>query len=248
VPDGRGEGSIPARGGSFPTTRWSLVFAVGGTSVSSGEALQSLCQIYWPPVYSYARYRGYSADQAEDLTQGFFTKLLEKNYVQQADQERGKFRTFMLSSFKNYMANEWDRAQAEKRGGGQWLVSLDFEDAERGIRVDPADNKTPETIFAERWARTLLDQVMDQLRRDMVRAGNGERFERLKGYLTGAEPGPAYKQLASELGMTESAIKVSVHRMRQRFARLLRKEVEHTVEYEDAVAGEIRFLIEALGS
>ena len=248
MPDPRGESSIPARGGSFPTTRWSLVFAVGGSSVNSSEALGSLCQIYWPPVYAYARHRGYSTDHAEDLTQGFFTKLLEKNYVQQADRDRGKFRTFLLSSFKNFMANEWDRSQAQKRGGGQWIVSLDFADAERGIRVDPADNKTPETLFAERWARTLLDQVIDQLRDEMVRAGNAEQFEHLKGFLTGSEPGVRYKQLAGDLNMTESAVKVSVHRMRQRFAHLLRKEVEHTVEDEDAVAAEIRYLIDALGS
>ena len=221
---------------------------MGGSSISSAEALESLCQIYWPRVYAYARYRGYSTDQAEDLTQGFFAKLLEKNYIQQADRDRGKFRTFLLSSFKNFMANEWDRSQAQKRGGGQWIVSLDFEDAERGIRVDPADNKTPETLFAERWARTLLDQVIDQLRDEMVRAGNAERFAQLKGFLTGFEPGVGYKQLAGELNMTESAVKVSVHRMRQRFARLLRNEVEHTVEDEEAVAAEIRYLIAALGS
>ena len=239
---------LPARGGSFPTTRWSLVLAVGGSSVTSAEALDSLCRIYWPPIYAYARYRGYSTEHAEDLTQGFFAKLLEKRYVDQANRERGKFRAFLLSSFKNYMANEWDRSRAQKRGGGQWFVSLDFSDAERQVRIEPADRSTPETIFMQRWARTLLDQVLDRLRDETIRAGNAKRFDRLKGFLTGSEPGVAYRQLATELDMSESAVKVAVHRMRQRFRRLLHQEVEHTVEDPDAVADEIRYLIDALGS
>ena len=215
---------------------------------SSAEALAYLCEIYWPAVYTYARYRGYSTDDAEDLTQGFFVKLLEKNYVRQANRERGKFRTFLLSSFKNYMANEWDRTQAQKRGGGQWFVSLDFTDAERQVRIEPADEATPETIFAQRWARTLLDRVLDQLREEIVRAGHAERFDRMKGCLIGSEPGVPYRQLAADLDMSESAVKVAVHRMRQRFARLLRQEVGHTVDNENAVADEIRYLIDALTS
>jgi RNA polymerase sigma factor (sigma-70 family) len=240
--------SIPARGGSFPTTRWSLVLAVGGSNTDSEEALATLCQSYWPAVYAYARYRGYSTDHAEDLTQGFFTKLLEKHYVEQADRERGKFRTFMLSSFKNYMANEWDKAQAQKRGGGQGLLSLDFTDEERQVRIEPADHTTPETIFVQRWTRTLLDRVLGQLCDEMEKAGYAERFDRLKGFLTGSDPTAAYREIAAELEMSESAVKVTVHRMRRRFAHLLREEVEHTVHDQEAVADEIRFLIEALAS
>ena len=155
---------------------------------SSDKALAYLCEIYWLAVYTYARYRGYSTDHAEDLTQGFFVKLLEKNYVRQADRERGKFRTFLLSSFKNYMANEWDRTQTQKRGGGLWFVSLDFADAELQVRIEPADGATPETVFAQRWARTLLDRVLDHLRDEMARAGQAERFDRMKGCLTGRSP------------------------------------------------------------
>ncbi len=135
MPGESADGTLPGRGGSCPTTRWSLVLAVGGPGVNSEDALGSLCRIYWPPVYAYARHRGYSPEHAEDLTQGFFAKLLEKHYVDQADRERGKFRTFLLSSFKNYMANEWDRSQTEKRGGGRWFVSLDFTDAERWAKI-----------------------------------------------------------------------------------------------------------------
>ncbi len=234
---------------SFPTTRWSLVLAAGQVrGQSSDEALANLCEIYWPAVYTYARYRGYGTNDAEDLTQGFFAKLLEKSYVRQADRERGKFRTFLLSSFKNYMANEWDRTQAQKRGGGQWFVSLDFTDAEGQIRIEPADEATPETIFAQRWARTLLDRVLDQLREEVVGVGGEERFDRMKCCLTGSEPSVPYRQLAADLDMSESAVKVAVHRMRQRFARLVRQEVEHTVDNEDALADKIRYLIETLAS
>ncbi len=241
------DGTLPERGGSFPTTRWSLVLAVGGSGVNSEDALDSLCRIYWPPVYAYARYRGYSSEDAEDLTQGFFAKLLEKHYVDQADRERGKFRTFLLSSFKNYMANEWDRSQAQKRGGGQWFVSLDFTDAERRGRIEPVDESTPETVFTQRWARTLLDHVLDRLSDEAIRDGNAKRFDRLKGFLSGSDQGVAYRVLATELDMTESAVKVAVHRLRQRFGRLLRHEVEHTVGDPDAVGEEIRHLLDALG-
>ena len=150
--------------------------------------------------------------------------------------------------FKNYMANEWDRMQAQRRGGGQWFVSLDFADAERRVRIDPADEATPESIFVQRWARTLLDRVFDELRGEMVRAGHAQRFDRMTDFLVGSEPAIPYRQLAADLGMSEGAVKVAVHRMRQRFGLLLRQEVEHTVDNEDAVADEIRYLIGALAS
>jgi RNA polymerase sigma-70 factor (ECF subfamily) len=194
------------------------------------------------------RRRGYSVDHAEDLTQGFFAKLLEKNYVAQASRERGRFRTFLLSSFKNYMANEWDRTQAQKRGGGQQILSLDVDSAEQRLKSEPAETTTPEDLFARQWAQTLIERVLDQLRAEMEAAGGGDRFRRMKGLLTGSEEVAPYGQLAGELGMTESAVKVAVHRMRRRFAKLLRAEVAQTVESEEAVTDEIRFLIEAIGS
>jgi len=246
VPDDRSTGTaLPARG-AFPSTRWSLIRSVRDGDSRSEEALAGLCQAYWPPIYAYARRRGYPVDQAEDLTQGFFTKLLEKNYMAQADRERGRFRTFLLSSFKHYMANEWDHAQAQKRGGGREILSLDVETAEGRLRIEPADTVTPETLFARHWARTLLDRVLGQLRKTERSAGT-DRFERLKSCLTGSEPSLPYRELAAELGMTEAAVKVAVHRMRKRFARLLRDEVAETVDGDEAVADEIRFLLEALG-
>lgn len=238
---------IPAHGRSFPTTRWSLVLSAGHPGPGSGEALESLCRIYWPAIYAYARYRGYPMEQAEDLTQGFFTKFLEKNYIEQADRERGKFRTFLLCSFKNYMANEWDRSQAQKRGGGRWPVSLDFNGAEDRVRIEPEDPATPESIFVRRWAHALVDKVMSQLRQEMARDGHAERFDRLAGRLVGFDTDERYGELAGRFDMTENAVRVIVHRMRRRFVHLLRTEVAHTVENPDAVDTELRFLIEALG-
>ena len=212
----------------------------------SEEALAALCEGYWLPIYAYARRRGHSSEQAEDLTQGFFTKLLEKRYLDQADRKRGKFRTFLLSSFKHYMANEWDRSQALKRGGGQRFVSLDVEQAEGRFSAEPADAVDPERLFARQWARTLLDRVLDRLALEMERSGNAERFERLKIFLTGWAPAIPYSEVAADLEMSEVAVKVAVNRMRGKFRDLLLDEVAQTVESEEAVAEEIRFLIDAL--
>lgn len=245
--DDQPTGQNPRRG-AFPSTRWSLIVSAGGADSRSDEALATLCQGYWSPIYSYVRRRGYPVEQAEDLTQGFFTKLLEKNYVAQASRERGRFRTFLLSSFKNYMANEWDRTQAQKRGGGQHIVSLDVDQAEARLKSEPAETTTPEDLFARQWARTLLDRVLEKLRAEMESAGRGDRFRRMKGLLTGSEAAVPYRKLAEELDMTEAAVKVTVHRMRRRFAALLRAEVAETVESEEAVTDEIRFLIDAIGS
>jgi RNA polymerase sigma factor (sigma-70 family) len=234
-------------GGFFPTTRWSLVMAVRGLDANSEKALESLCGLYWPAVYAFARRYGNSVDAAEDLTQGFFTRLLEKKSFHQADRDCGKFRTFLLASFKNYMANEWDRSQATKRGGGQWIASLDFVGAEQEVRIDPADLTTPETVFNQRWALAVLDQVLDRVRGEMARVAKEEQFEKLKGVLTG-ETNVSYRELAAELNMSEGSVKVAIHRMRQRFARILREEVEHTVEDPESIDEEIRFLMGALRS
>lgn len=234
----------PARG-AFPTTRWSLISSVRDDDLGANDALAELCQAYWQPIYAYARKRGNAADQAEDLTQGFFTKLLEKDYVAQADRRRGRFRTFLLSAFNNYMANEWDRARAKKRGGASTVLSLDFETAEGRLQLETADTTTPEELFVRQWAQTLLDRAFEKLGQS-EKAGDGARFERLKGCLTGSEPSVPYRQLADELGMTEAAVKVAVHRMRKRFAQIVREEVAETVEDADAVTEEIAFLIEAL--
>lgn len=245
-PDRPNETDLPARG-AFPPTRWSLISAVRNRDSHSERALASLCEAYWPPLYAYARRRGYPIDQAEDLTQGFFAQLLEKHYVAQADQERGRFRTFLLSSFKHYMANEWDHAQAQKRGGGRAILSMDVEAAEGRLSIEPADTMTPETLFVRQWARTLLDRVLGRLM-ETERAANPERFDCLKSCLMGSESSTRYRVLADELGTSEGAVKVAVHRLRKRFGQLLREEVAETVDGEEAVSEELRFLIEALGN
>jgi RNA polymerase sigma factor (sigma-70 family) len=230
----------------FPTTRWSVISSVRSQDTEWQGALAALCQTYWSPIYSYARYRGYPADEAEDLTQGFFAKLLEKNYVAQADRDRGRFRTFLLSSFNHFVANQWDYAHAAKRGGHNTILSLNFETAEGALNVEPVESVTPEILFARQWARSLLNRVLGRLR-DSQPPDAGQRFERLKHCLSDTVPRTPYRELAAELDMSEGAVKVAVHRLRKDFSRLLWEEVADTVDDEDAVADEIRFLLESQG-
>ena len=229
------------------TTQWSLVLAAGDSrNPQSAEALSTLCQTYWYPVYAFVRGRGHRADVAEDLTQGFFTQFLEKNYIRQVDPDRGRFRSFLLVSVKNFLANEWDRQRAEKRGGGIPPLSLDFEAAESRYGLEPADTATPEKIFDRRWALTQLDKVLSSLRAEMVQVGMSDRFESLHGYLTGEGSGVPYEQIAGELGISEGAVKVAVHRMRRRFGELLRQAVAETVDNPDRIDSEIRDLFESM--
>jgi RNA polymerase sigma factor (sigma-70 family) len=240
----------PARGRkSFTTTHWSVVVAAGDSeSPEKEKALATLCRTYWPPVYSYMRRRGNDVAAAEDLTQAFFALLLEKRSIKSADQTRGRFRSFLLTSVKNFLANEWDREQALKRGGGKSLIPLDVDAAEAGYKIEPAHDDTPERVYERRWALALLDRVLDRLREEMERAGHGPRFERLRVHLVGAAGERPYAEIAAELGLSESAMKVAVHRMRRRFAVLLRDEVAQTVDGRDKIDAEIQFLFEATGS
>jgi RNA polymerase sigma factor (sigma-70 family) len=244
APERSKEAETPARGG-FPATRWSLISSVRNADSRADLALSDLCQAYWSPIYAYARSRGHPTEQAEDLTQGFFTRLLEKGSVAKADRERGKFRTFLLSSFKYYLANEWDRENAQKRGGGQIVLSLDIDAAEDRLAVEPAETVTPETLFAREWARTLLERVLARLA-ELERPAHPERFDRLKGCLLGSEGSMPYREIAEQLGMTEGAVKVSVHRLRKRFGKVLREEVAETVDGAEAVTQELRYLLEVL--
>lgn len=244
--DDRGADSPPPVRGAFPSTRWSLVSSVRARDSHASDALADLCQAYWAPIYSYARRRGYPTDQAEDLTQGFFTKLLEKDYVAQADRQRGKFRTFLLSAFEHFVSNERDRAFAKKRGGGSAILSFDLEEAEGRLQLELAEATSPEQLFARQWAQALLNRVFERMK-ESDNPDSNHRFDRLKSYLTGSEPSLPYSELAAELGMTEGAVKVAVHRMRKRFAVLVREEVAETVDDLESVTEEIRFLLEALG-
>jgi RNA polymerase sigma-70 factor (ECF subfamily) len=233
----------------FATTRWSLVVAAGDSRhPDSRDALATLCQDYWPPIYSYVRSRGHDSETARDLTQGFFARLLEKGYLKEARRDRGRFRSFLLTSVKHFLANEWDREQALKRGGGTKPLSLDVDTAEERYCPQPADGETPDKIFEKRWALTVLDQVLERLEREMKRSGNVERFERFRTFLTSEGGGARYRQLAGELDMSEAAVKVAIHRLRRRFGELLREEVAQTVNEPGAVDGELRYLFSVLSS
>jgi RNA polymerase sigma factor (sigma-70 family) len=230
----------------FATTHWSVVFsATDQTSARSIEALETLCHTYWRPLYAYVRRRGYSPADAEDLTQEFFAWLLERNWLERADQQRGRFRSFLLTSISNFLANEWDKSRAQKRGGGR-VMSLTFDEAETGWIHEPADNVTPEQSFEWRWALTLLDQVMSRLSAEFARDGNAELFEALKPCLLGERTSQPYATLASKLAMTEGSVKVAVYRLRQRYRQLLRKEIAGTVMKPEEVEEEMRHLFAVL--
>jgi RNA polymerase sigma-70 factor (ECF subfamily) len=229
----------------FATTHWSLVLAARDrASPQSRQALAELCAAYWYPLYAYVRRRGHDADQAQDLTQEFFARLLEKDYLRVVDRAKGKFRSFLLAALQHFLSNEYDRARARKRGGGR-VLSIDYLAAEDRYRLEPAHTLTPEKLFERRWALTLLDQVLVRLSAEWRDKQNV--FARLKVFLTGEEGAARYGQIAAELEMSEGAIKVAIHRLRKRYRELLRQEIERTLEAPDGTDDEIRELFAALG-
>ena len=246
----------PPHGGArhFATTRWTLVTAAGKQNTpESRRALSDLCRLYWYPVYAFVRRRGYDADEALDLTQGFFTRLIDKNDLAAADRNRGRFRAWLLTAVKHYLANEWDKATAEKRGGGRAVFSFDIDsdDAECRYRREPAHQVTPERIFDRRWALTLLEQTLTMLQTESEQEGKKDLFAALKPTLTADvrdSSDPSYRDLAAQLGTSEGALKVAAHRLRRRYRELLRGQIAETVEREEDVDEEIRDLFEALGS
>ncbi len=233
----------------FATTRWSIVLAAGrDNSPEAKTALVTLCETYWFPLYAFVRRQGYDAQDAQDLTQGFFTRLLEKKDLRDVQRERGKFRSFLLASMKHFLMNEWDRTQAQKRGGDLRMLSVDFDEAESRLRLEPSHEQTPEVIFEKQWALTLLDRVRAVLREEFVRAHKAEQFDRLHVYLTGEKSAVTYAEVAEELRISEAAVKMAVSRLRRRFHDRLRKEIGQTVATEDEIDDEIRALTDALQS
>jgi RNA polymerase sigma-70 factor (ECF subfamily) len=232
----------PAGRRHFVTTRWSVVLAAGTDLSSSGarEALTTLCETYWYPLYAFLRSRGYPAEDAQDLTQAFFARLLEKDTIGHADPARGRFRSFLLAALKNFAANEHDRGFAKKRGGGSQIVSLESGRAEDRFKLEPPSDETPETVFDRRWALTLLDRVMSRLKAEARQAGKTSSFDGLQTYLTGDQPQLTYAQTASELGISEGAAKVAVHRLRRRFRDLVRDEIAQTVSSPEEIEDELR--------
>lgn len=210
------------------------------------RALEELIGSYWYPVYAFMRRQGQARQEAEDLAQEFFTRLLEKNYLKQVDQARGRFRSFLLASLKHFLSNERDKARALKRGGGVRVVRLDAALAEARYAVEPVDAMTPERLFDRRWALSVLEQVLERLRLEHSRVGKAAMFEKLKDSLMCASGGIGYARLAGELDMSEGAVKVAVHRMRRRYRDLLREEIAQTVDGSDQVDEEIRYLMNCL--
>lgn len=230
----------------FLTTRWSLVAAARVPDEQGRRALAELCRLYWYPLYAWIRRRGYTRDEAEDLTQGLFARLLERDGLASFQSARGRFRAFLLGACRHYLANEWDRARAEKRGGDRTRLPLDFGDAEERYAREP-DRGEVDRLFERRWALTLLEQVLVRLRGEFESAGKTEHFEALKGTLIGDESAPSYARIGERLGMSESAVKVAVHRLRKRYRELLREEIAETVSSPEEIEEEIRDLFEALG-
>lgn len=230
--------------GRFATTQWSLVLAAGRRgSAEAEEALERLCSLYWYPVFAFVRRRGYPAEEAEDLTQAFFTRLIEKHDVATADRERGRFRTFLLTACDHFLLNERDRALAIKRGGGQVMIPLDTAAAEERYQRSLGHEETPEQLYDRQWCLTLLASVLDTVRDQYREAGSDATFDRLRGFLTMDDTAGSHAEAAADLQMTAGAVKVAVHRLRRRYRDTLLRIVSETVDSDEAVADEMRYLM-----
>lgn len=231
----------------FATTRWTMVCAIGGkNSQVAASALQELCQTYWYPLYSFVRSQGLDADEAGDLTQAFFADLLQREDLKRVDPGKGRFRSYLLSSMKHFLLNYWDKQKAQKRGGGTSPLSLDFDAADSRYRLEPAHSATPEVIYQKEWARTLLDRVHQLLQKEFADRGQAFRYDKLKSFLAGKNADETMAAAAKQLEMSQVAVKVAVHRMRQRFGELIREEIAQTVSTPAEIDGEIQQLFEML--
>lgn len=231
---------------AFPTTRWTLVAAAGGRGRrDGGQALAALCEAYWYPLYAYARRRGDTPEQAQDHTQEFFTRLIECDSFERADPDRGRFRSFLLASFKFFLCDDAGRRRAQKRGGGLAPLPFEISKGEELYVREPHHDETPERIYERRWARTLLDRALDRLRDEFVRHGRLDYFNRLKPCLQGDSEVP-YAELARQLETTEAALKVGIHRLRKRYRDLLRSEIADIVADPKDIDAELRYLVAAL--
>ena len=238
----------PGRDGRFQTTRWSLVDAArAGDSPEARRAMEELCGAYWYPVYAYVRRCGHPADEAGDLTQGFFASWLARDPLGSVDPGKGRFRSYLLASCQHFLANSLVRQRALKRGGGRHPLSIDLRDAEGRYVREPSHESTAERLFERRWALTLIEVVLGRLGDEMREAGKGPLFDRLGSALLGPAGSAPYARVAEELGMTEGAVRVAAHRTRRRYRELLVEEVGRTVADPASVDEEIRDLFAALG-
>jgi len=238
---------MPPAPSLFGETRWSLVIAAQGDE-DAQPALAELCRIYWYPLYAFVRRSGHRREEAEDLTQEFFGRLLARNWLASVDRTKGRFRAFLLATMKHFLANEWRRTQAERRGGKLQLVPLDVSDAEERYYREPSDSLTPELLFERRWALTILENVFAALRAEMERAGKGELFETLKDLLSPDARHLSHAEAGRRLGMSEDSIKMTVYRLRKRYRDLLRAHIAATVTTNAEIDLEIRELFRVLSS
>jgi RNA polymerase sigma factor (sigma-70 family) len=232
--------------GQFRTTHWSAIVQAGNVaSVEATAALNELCQVYWHPLYAYACHQGWPAQEAEDLTQAFFARLLEKNAIALAEPEKGRFRTFLLTLFKRFLVNEWHRRHTQKRGGFQPAVSLDAGLSESRAGPEPVHRESPDFQFDQQWATTLLDAVMTRLQREYVQTGRGALFGQLEARLVHEEAALPYAEIGARLNLTEGAVKMAMQRLRTRYQAILREEIGKTVAAPEEIEAEIRDLFAA---
>jgi RNA polymerase sigma factor (sigma-70 family) len=242
-------GGWPSGSGQFTTTHWSVVVAArDAPSTQSAQALEQLCRIYWYPLYAFIRRRGIDAHDAQDLTQEFFYRLLDRNYLSAVDYRKGKFRSFLLAALEHFLANEWRRAKTQKRGGHVAFVSINDDTAENRFIQTPSSDAAPEKAYEQAWAMSLLEQSLNRLRAEATDAGKADTFERLKGFLTGDKHAVTYAELARQMNTTEAALKMTVSRMRARYGELLREEIANTVTTPNEIEDELRALFAALSS
>ncbi len=244
---GSANSATPANHARFATTHWSVVLAAGAPDSSHyREALEALCRAYWFPLYAYLRRRGHDMHQAEDYTQAFFTRLLEKGSLKQVDPARGKFRTFLLASLKNFLSDEWDRTRALKRGGNKQALPFEIADAETRYTSETSADLSAEKQFEKSWVLTVLQRAFTQLQSEYCDADRTQLFDYLKEHLTGDQGGVPYRKVAVTLGMTEVAVKAAAYRLRQRYRELVRREISQTICAPDKVDEEVRELFAAL--
>ncbi len=235
-----------AAAAGFALTHWSAVLRAGERdSRAATEALEELCRVYWFPLYGFARRRGCSPADAEDLTQAFFARLLEHNFVARADPAKGRFRTFLLTLFKRFLANEWKREHARKRGGFQPVVPIESNLAESRLGAEPAHTEQPDLLFERHWAMTLLDLVMKRLEQEYQVSGRGRLFEHLEGCLVHDATALPYGEIAARLNLSEAAVKMAMQRLRARYQAILREEIAKTVASPEDVEPELRDLFYA---
>ena len=239
--------STPPPKSGFAPTRWTVVLTAAHSDTTHARAaLAQLCEAYWYPLYAYVRRKGYSPPDAEDLTQAFFAQVLEEHFIVAADKDKGRFRSFLLTRLNHFLADEWDRLKAQKRGGGRRLIPLESGTAETRYQIEPVDLRSPDKLFEYRWTVTLLERVFERLHQEYEKDGKAALFDELQGCLAQARAAVPYAEVGARLELSEGALRVAVHRLRQRYRDLLRAEIADTVSGPEEVEEELRHLFRVL--